>query len=864
MGKDERLPTGRGHLTEARLSEPGDLKEGGGCASLTIEQILAWAEAHHTAHGAWPAVGPETLSGDVSGAPGESWKAINHALCFGLRGLPGDSSLAELLAEHRGVPLPDMGPKALADKIWAWEQEQFPVNRPRRGQTAKPSCPPLSLDQIRAWAEAHYAATGQWPRDRSGPVRDAPFEVTWSAIDSALLRGSRGLPRGLSLVRLLGAQPDPRPPLTAERIVAWADAHHAATGNWPASNSGKVAAAPGECWSTIATALRTGGRGLPGGQTIAGLLAEHRGVRNGQARRNLSGAQIVAWADAYHAAHGRWPGYLSGTVAEAPDLTWCVIAQALQKGKRGLPGGMSLGDLIKEHRGPAASNSPPPLRLEQVLEWAAAHHAATGKWPGQDSGPVREAPFPLTWKAVDMAFRKGLRGLPRGLLLAALSPDYGKIRPPLSIAQILAWADAHHAAHGHWPTQRSGEIPGTGGERWAAIDHCLCYGKRGLSGGQSLGRVFHEHRGMRHPQFLPALTVEQILGWADAYHETYGVWPQDRSGPVAGAPGETWYAIDGALRYGKRGLAAGVTLARLLAEHRGPRPAGEAPALCLEQVLAWADAYRAARGCWPTMRSGPIPGASGESWKTVTRALRQGARGLPVALSIAGLLRAHRPDKPRLTLETVRAWAEAHQRATGLWPTAGSGAVAGVTGESWGKINEALSLGKRGLPGGTSLARLLEGAARRQIAWPRAKLTVAQILDWARAHHAATGRWPRPSSGAIAGAPGEHWRSIAYALLHGSRGLPGGMNLATLIARHLDPAAETARPKLTIDQVLGWADAYLAVHGRWPPASAGTIPGAPGETWRRIEDALRHGCRGLPEGLSLRKLWLKYRQSNPA
>ena len=42
--------------------------------------------------------GSGTAAGEVAGAPGESWKAINYALAIGVRGLPGDSSLAELLA----------------------------------------------------------------------------------------------------------------------------------------------------------------------------------------------------------------------------------------------------------------------------------------------------------------------------------------------------------------------------------------------------------------------------------------------------------------------------------------------------------------------------------------------------------------------------------------------------------------------------------------------------------------------------------------------------------------------------------------------------------------------------------------------
>ena len=84
---------------------------------LTVEQILAWADAFYATHGAWPRVGRGSVSRVVAGAPRELWKDINKALVLGLRGLPGNSSLAELLAEHRGVPLPeplpDRGPKVV-------------------------------------------------------------------------------------------------------------------------------------------------------------------------------------------------------------------------------------------------------------------------------------------------------------------------------------------------------------------------------------------------------------------------------------------------------------------------------------------------------------------------------------------------------------------------------------------------------------------------------------------------------------------------------------------------------------------------------------------------------------------------------
>jgi hypothetical protein len=62
--------------------------------------------------------------------------------------------------------------------------------------------PPLSVEQILAWADAHRARTGRWPTRNSGAVREAPGE-NWSAVGWALWAGHRGLPGGDSLARLL-------------------------------------------------------------------------------------------------------------------------------------------------------------------------------------------------------------------------------------------------------------------------------------------------------------------------------------------------------------------------------------------------------------------------------------------------------------------------------------------------------------------------------------------------------------------------------------------------------------------------------------------------------------------------------------
>src|SRR6516162_4915084 len=70
-----------------------------------------------------------------------------------------------------------------------------------------------------------------------------------------------------------------RPNLTLRQILAWADRHYHATSAWPIIDSGPVKGRPNESWKGIDRALREGGRGLPGGSSLARLLESQRGVR---------------------------------------------------------------------------------------------------------------------------------------------------------------------------------------------------------------------------------------------------------------------------------------------------------------------------------------------------------------------------------------------------------------------------------------------------------------------------------------------------------------------------------------------------------------------------------------------------------
>jgi hypothetical protein len=407
-----------------------------------------------------------------------------------------DDASVSMLAEHRGVPRPDMSRQAPAEKAWIWEQAQFPFMGPRSPDRAERHGTALTIAEILAWADAHLMATHAWPTVNSGPVREAPCNLTWLAIDVALREGTGGLPRGSSLPRLLAKHRNVECPpwVGLEQVLAWADAHQAATGLWPNRMSGQVRDAPYQLtWYKIASTLSRGGGDLPPGLSLAAVLAEHRGVK-----RPLTYEQILAWADAYKETLGVWPTVRSGKVKGGAGDSWSVLDYYLKYGRRGLPGGLSLARLLAQHRG------------------------------------------------VSHRLRK----------------------EPLSVPQILSWADAHHAATGVWPRQTSESVIGVPGESWSGLGQALTAGSRGLPGGSSLAKLLTEHRGVRNRKLPPRLSPEQILAWADEHHAAEGSWPTAASGPISGAPYEYWRKVDSALRVGARGLAPGQSLSRLLAARR--------------------------------------------------------------------------------------------------------------------------------------------------------------------------------------------------------------------------------------------------------------------------------------------------------
>ncbi len=659
---------------------------------LTIKQILTWADAQHTRMGKWPT----KRTGRAVGASGRIWGTIDWALRQGRDGLEGGSSLARLLEQRRGVPNRANRPKLTINATLTWADQhlvrtgRWPTSSsgvvhdaPRetwntinialkegyrgfrggsslatllakyRGKRFNTCLPRVSVNQILTWADAHHRRTGQWPT-ATGHSRVVEVSISWLTINKLLKRGGPGLRGGSSLAKPLRKargiwDSRGKPPLTTKLILQWADAHFQRTSRWPNVVASRVHECPKQTWVGVNQALQEGQRGLRGGSSLARLLAKHRAVPNLLDPPPFTIKQILAWADAHHELTGNWPiAKKSGAVVDATDfnITWGTISSRLARGGRGLRGGSTLPQLLAKYRGVRNLRDTPRLSIKQILAWSDAHHQRAGKWATVESGRLKEAPDE-TWGAINFALSRGRRGLRGRSSLTKLLIKHRGIRDRLNparltIKQILAWADAHYERTGDWPSRESGRVQEAPDESWPAINDALKRGSRGLSGPSSLVKLLTKYRKTLYQRKGVPLKRSQILEWARAHHERTGRLPTKKSGPVREQRGETWSAIDAALSAGSRTLAGGSSLPKLLKVHYREPFRGAGRPLTISQILAWADAFRARVGRWPTRKSAYADPTRREKWSTIDLALREGNRGLPGGSSLYTLLMKRR------------------------------------------------------------------------------------------------------------------------------------------------------------------------------------------------------------------------------
>ncbi|TWT45343.1 hypothetical protein RAS1_17660 [Phycisphaerae bacterium RAS1] len=217
------------------------------------------------------------------------------------------------------------------------------------------------------------------------------------------------------------------------------------------------------------------------------------------------------------------------------------------------------------------------------------------------------------------------------------------------------------------------------------------------------------------------------------------------------------------------------------------------------------------------------------------------------------------PQRPPLRISQILKWADAHRARTGRWPTVNDREVHGVPWEIWRNIHQALYKGLRGLPPGSSIARLLARHRGLRHAFNAPPLSINLILNWADDHHRRTGDWPKASSGRVLAAPAEQWHNINAIMIRGGRTLKGGLSLPQLLAKRRGVRNRRDLRPITIPLVLKWADAHHRWHGSWPHASSGPVLGEPGETWAAVQAALFLGSRRFPGGTSLASVLQEHR-----
>lgn len=522
-----------------------------------------------------------------------------------------------------------------------------------------------------------------------------------------------------------------KPRLSIPTILKWADDHVRRRQRWPMDKSGL--ANPGEphpiSWRKIDYSLRNGTRGLAGGLDLARLLEKERGKPLYFFRARLSNRQILDLALAHYQRTGKWPNKHMGAITGARDRTWSAINATLVKygdenGRR-----LSLAELLAKELGMRNPKKLPPLSVATVLAWADQHHRRTGVWPIRDKGgPVQGDPGE-TWSALDSSLRRGSRKLPACGGLAAFLDKYRNVRnvanqPRVTPSQILQWCDAHFRRTGQWPTAWSGPVFGLQNEQWMSINDALRFNRRGLRTRCTLAKFLIMHRGKRNVRHPPKLSISRILAWADAHYDCTGDWPSTTTGRIVDQPDEKWKRIDEVLRTGGRGLSGGTSLSKLLSSRRKRLYACKGVSLRRNEILKWAAHYHELIGRLPTRDSGPVHGVLGETWNAIDAALRTGSRSLPGGSSLAGLLKEYKPPYPecgrKLNERLILRWAGEFFKRVGYWPTRRSAYTDSSRREKWAIIDQSLVNGYRGLPGNSSLAKLIN-KRRGRVKAPRKK-----------------------------------------------------------------------------------------------------------------------------------------------
>lgn len=491
----------------------------------------------------------------------------------------------------------------------------------------------------------------------------------------------------------------------------------------------------------------------------------------------------------------------------------------------------------------------PDLAIEQILDWADAHHHRTGTWPTQKSGNIPGTSE--NWSAISQCLRHGLRSLPGGDTLSRLlarrrNHQPSNLKQHLTYDNILAICDQHYSNTGNFPTVKSGYCK-TLGITFRSLDATMSAGCRGLTKRISLAQLLASERGKRNPSGLPNITEDNIKTWIMDFRNEHGRYPKRNDGRIASSD-ETWQNVSNAMLNGLRGLTLRMSLKKYIATHFdvGSKRSDL-------QLLKWCDQYFTDNGTYPNSgTTGPIPGTN-ETWQKVISSAMNRSRGFTKTLP--QLLAEHRgvqnvQARSLLSRKKVIEWAQQHRILTGEWPRTDSGPVPG-TAETWRSIHTASKLGRRGLTPKRSLAQFLTDELSVPYRLAPCELTLEGILSAADAFNAETGRYPKQASGYCEQIQ-RTWQNVDLLLRRGTKLLAGKQSLSSVLNAHRGVPTRF-RKDLTVEQIIAWIRQYHMDHGKLPSAHSGEVPGTD-ETFIGLDRALRAGTRNLPSGWSIARI----------
>jgi hypothetical protein len=131
------------------------------------------------------------------------------------------------------------------------------------------------------------------------------------------------------------------------------------------------------------------------------------------------------------------------------------------------------------------------LTIEDVVQMIINHKKITDEYPTNNSGHVIGEPERECWNNIAQALYLGTRGLrydpnyktrmSLGTLMESRFSDYKRENNrPLTIDNIMEWADQHYQKTGKYPNQRSGRGFLPNREHWGLINNSLLGGGRKL------------------------------------------------------------------------------------------------------------------------------------------------------------------------------------------------------------------------------------------------------------------------------------------------------------------------------------------------------------------------------------------------